>query len=95
MACKAGPGAPQQPCLSDGGVAVQNDALAKANSDRVAVHLNPVTGFNFDPAIQFNMRVKVRRALFDLDTAWRVKCFGGQESGHDLGASNISAKLLV
>ena len=95
MACKPRPCPAQQTSFANRSMAVQNDALAKTDSDGVAMHPNPVTGLNFYPAIQFNMRVKMSRALFDFDAAWRIECFGRQESGHDFGAFNISAKLLV
>ena len=77
MARKAGPGAAQQTCFSYGRMAMQNDALTKTDSDRVAVHTHPVAGFNLYPAIQFDMRVKMRGALFDFNAARRVKGFGG------------------
>lgn len=95
MAGKSRPCAAQQASFAYGCVAVQNNALAKADGDGITMDPHPVTGFNFYPAIQFDVRMKMRRALFDFDTARRVKCFGGQESGHDFGVSNMSAKILV
>ncbi len=95
MACKPRPCATQQTGFAYGCMAVQNDALAKAHGDRIAMDVHLITRFNFYPAIQFDMRVKMRRALFDFDPARRVKCFGGQESDHDFDVSNMSAKIFV
>ena len=57
-------------------MAMQNDALAKPNRDRGTMHPYPVAGLNLYPAIQFDMRVKMRGALFDFNAARRVKGFG-------------------
>ncbi len=77
MARKARPCAAQQTSLAHGRLAMQNDALAKPNGNWVAMHPDAIARFNLYPPVQFDMRMKMRVALFDFNATWRVKGFGG------------------
>lgn len=57
-------------------MAMQNDAFAKRDHDRVAMNLHTIARPNFDVPVQFDMGVKMLSALLDLDPAGRVERFG-------------------
>jgi hypothetical protein len=73
MTGKSRPRAAQCARLLHRSIAVEDDAFAKCDHDRIAMHPDAVAGLDFDIAVKLDMGMKMLRALLDLDPAWRIE----------------------